>query len=113
MVPYGCYGRIGAEYTFFDEQWRLLRVGAEYVLRSISRATSFLMLPQRRFLKLAHKAARKQRKVPCLQCRVPIDSEMLTIHCDVCRPEPGSLPVVVVPIPAPPAPPAKLQLELF
>lgn len=98
-IPHGCVGRIGAEYSFFDEKWILYRVdeatasGAPltYVFRSVKRASAYILLTLRRFLKLTkywdgRRLPWRPYRIPCFQCRVPIPALDGSLFCDTCRP---------------------------
>lgn len=94
-VPYGYVGRIGAEYEFHDEAWKLHRVDVDqpkpYIFRSVARCGSFLAFSLKRFLKLTKywDGARypwKPYRIPCFQCRRPIPGLGGSFFCDECRP---------------------------
>ena len=93
-VPHGCVGRIGAEYDFFDEKWKLHRVdGAPltYIFRAVTHGSGFIYFTLRRFLKLTKhwdgaRTPSTPYRIPCFQCRVLIDGRDGSIFSNECRP---------------------------
>jgi hypothetical protein len=93
-VPHGCVGRIGVEYTFCGEQWKLHRVGGNerepYVFQSVKRLSAFMVLTLRRFLKMTRYAPAtlmpwEEYLIPCFQCRRPIPGLGGSVFCAECK----------------------------
>ena len=91
-VPHGCIGRIGAEYEFYGDRWKLHRVDLDqskpYVFR---RGPAYLLFTLRRFVKLTKywdgdRHPWQSYRIPCFQCRVPIPGLDGSLFCDDCRP---------------------------